>query len=203
VKMPSASEFRQGCIEYEKREQRDSMYKVASFLIANYWGQTADMADGLGVLLLTWNNAFYRYEPFSFEMLQKCIEENWSAIESFRQRDILSYSPDDDHDIQKLFTSFLIALRIASGKNEGRASPVGVAKALHLLCPKFFPIWDDKIARAYNCQYSKSSGKQYVSFCQIAMQMAEQLATSAHRKDRPILKLIDEYNYSRYTKRWI
>lgn len=203
MKLPSASDFKQGCIQYEKHEQRDSMYKVASYLIEQYWGKPADMADGLGVLLLTWNNAFYRYGPFSYEELQKCIEANWAVIEVFRQKDILSYTPDDDQSIQMLFISFLKALRINSGKSKGRVSPVAVAKALHLLCPKFFPIWDDKIARAYDCQYSMNPGKQYVSFCRIAREMAAQLADHVHRNDRSILKLIEEYNYSRYTKKWV
>jgi hypothetical protein len=64
---PSPSDFKNGCLAYEKNEQRDSMYKVATFLMKEYWGHPADMADALGVLLSTWNNAFYRYGPLAMK----------------------------------------------------------------------------------------------------------------------------------------
>jgi len=66
------------------------MYKVATFLVSHYWGKPSDMADGLGVLLLTWNQAFYRYGIFDFDKLEKCITDNLRKIESFRGKDIFT-----------------------------------------------------------------------------------------------------------------
>jgi len=51
----SKEEFLKGIEEFEKREKRDAVYKVATFIISYYWGKPFDMANGLGVLLLTWN----------------------------------------------------------------------------------------------------------------------------------------------------
>jgi len=201
--MPTPEEFNSGCMAYERNEQRDSMYKVSTFLLQNYWGQPGDMADALGVLLSTWNNAFYRYGPFSYDELQQCIEGNLGILQTYRTKDIIDYTQEDDKSIKELFIAFLAALRIATGKNKGRQSPVGTAKALHLLGPKFFPIWDDKIAKHYKCLYSTDPAGQYISFCRISRDMAKELAPYAHRRDRSILKLIDEYNYARYTKKWI
>jgi len=113
------------------------------------------MADGLGVLLLTWNNAFYRYGFFDFDALEKCISNNQQILESYRHRSILDYTASDDESIK-----FLKALQIADGKSAGRKSPVAVAKALHLLAHDFFALWDDKIAKAYNCHY------RYIPFMQ-------------------------------------
>ena len=48
---------------------------------------------------------------------------------------------------------------------QGRKSPVAVAKALHLLAPNFFPLWDNKIAGAYGCYFNNNSAEKYVSFC--------------------------------------
>lgn len=62
---PTEEEFLNGIIEFEKQEKRDAMYKVATFLVSHFWGNPSDMADGLGVLLLTWNQAFYRYGMIS------------------------------------------------------------------------------------------------------------------------------------------
>jgi len=61
MNIPDREEFLRGCEQFENREKRDAMYKVATFLIKQFWGQASEMADGLGVLLLTWNQAFYRY----------------------------------------------------------------------------------------------------------------------------------------------
>ncbi len=201
--IPTPEEFKKGCLAYEKNEQRDSMYKVSTFLLQHHWGQPEDMADALGVLLSTWNNAFYRYGPFSYDELQQCIEGNLSILETYRSKSIINYTEDDDKNIKVLFMAFLAALKIATGNNKGRQSPVGTAKALHLLGPKFFPIWDDKIAKHYKCLYSIDPAGQYISFCHIARDMAKELSPHAHRPDRSILKLIDEFNYARYTKKWI
>lgn len=59
--VPSAADFKKGHRIYEQRESRNAMYKTASFLVDHFWGRPAEIADSLGVLLLTWNQAFYRY----------------------------------------------------------------------------------------------------------------------------------------------
>jgi len=85
----------------------------------------------------------------------------------------------------------------------GRKSPVAVAKALHLLSPKFFPLWDDKIAKAYNCYYNENPAEKYVSFCKITKAIGEIVKNYIIRSDKTLIKLTDEYNYSKYTQRWI
>jgi len=179
------------------------MYKVATFLVAHFWGQPADMADGLGVLLLTWNQAHYRYGPFDFDRLEQVITSDLPQIEVLRQRDIASLTIADSRAIQKTFVDFLDALRISEGSLKGRKTPVGVAKALHLLAPAFFPIWDDKIARAYDCYYEAYPEDKYVSFCRKIQMVAHMVGPYTTRTDRTLVKLIDEYNYAKYTQGWI
>jgi len=201
--IPNREEFLKGCKEFEKREKRDAMYKVATFLVSHFWGKPSDMADGLGVLLLTWNHAFYRYGIFNFDKLEECITNNFQKIGKFRNRNISSLSNSDEDDIKDLFAKFLEALQIDSGKKRGTKSPVAVAKALHLLAPKFFPIWDDKIARAYRCYYNENPAEKYVSFCRITKTIVNEVRKYIGRSDKTLIKLIDEYNYSKYTKKWI
>jgi len=86
------------------------------------------MADGLGVLLLTWNQAFYRYGSFDFDKLEKCIENNLEKLEKFRNRNITTLLESDDSSIKALFEEFMESLQIASGNMKGRKSPVAVAK---------------------------------------------------------------------------
>lgn len=189
---------------YHSHEKRDAMYKVATFLVGYYWGKPQEMADALGVLLLTWNNAFYRYGGFNFLELEKTLSKRMSDLETFKERDILSFKDTDVETVKNLFNDFLCCLKIADGKSKGRKSPVAVAKAMHLLAPRFFPLWDDKIAKAYNCSYSVDPTGKYLKFLRISKNMAEQLKDKVQiGAGTSLLKMIDEYNYTKFTKGWI
>jgi hypothetical protein len=195
----NASELTKGYKAFQAHDPRDPMYKTATFLVETFWGQPRQMSDSLGVLLLTWNNAFYRYGHFDFDILEKCISKNQRILDRFRNETILDYCSDDNETIDMLYFQFLNGLQIAYGKSVGKKSPVAVAKALHLLAPNYFPLWDDKIARAYSCHY------HYIPFMQEMQRLAQILAPKVDTKsaDKTLLKLIDEYNYAKYTRQWI
>ena len=111
---------------------------------------------------------------------------------------------DDDPIIRGLFGEFLVALVIANGKSKGKRSPVAVAKALHLLAPDFFSLWDKNIALACGCDYSVMASDKYISF----MKLSQTIVRNLHSRIVPpvgktLLKLIDEYSYTKYTKGWI
>ena len=95
------------------------------------------MADALGVLLLTWNQAFYRYGPPDSDELSKCIADTMNKINHLRQREITTFSASDKGSTQEPLERFLDALKT---EKSGRKSSVAVAKALHLLAPAFFPL---------------------------------------------------------------
>jgi len=202
---PTPSQFKKGYLAFQRRERRDSMYKTATFLIEHFWGKPAEMADSLGVLLLTWNQAFYRYGIFDFGKLEDCLSRNLNVLDKYRKSNIFNYGTCDDKAIENLFREFLYALRIREGKKKGTGSPVAVAKALHLLASDFFPLWDYEIARAYGCRYSRNPEAKYLLFVRKSKEMAENLKSSVDTKvvGKTLLKLIDEYNYARYTQRWI
>jgi len=203
--IPTLAEVEKGYQTFQLHEKRDAMYKTATFLISHFWGKSSEMADSLGVLLLTWNQAFYRYGLFDFDKIEQCIRNNQNVLNNFRDREILHYSTSDDYDIIHVFNDFLLALQIADGKKAGVKSPVSVSKALHLLAPGFFPLWDDKIARAYSCYYANNPEQKYLTFMGKMKQIAEELQLSVNSlpNGKTLLKLIDEYNYSKYTKQWI
>ena len=201
---PSPDEFRKGYMAFQQHERRDAMYKTATFLVNHFWGHPADIADSLGVLLLTWNQAFYRYGPFDFQRLEKVIATKQPVLDSFRSRDILTYSSADDAAIKSLFAEFLSALQICEGSKKATRSPVAVAKALHLLAPRFFPLWDVKIAIAYGCRYSADPAGTYLRFIVEIRDLAQAiLHTHIDNTSKTVVKLIDEYNYARFTKGWI
>jgi len=201
--LPEFDELSRGVKEYVKNERRNPMYKIAINLVSGSWPNSANVTDGLGVLLLTWNQAFYRYGSFDFNKLEQCIVTNTKKIESFRNRDIFSLEDSDEKDIIDLFDQFLDALKIDGGKNNGSKSPVSVSKALHLLAPNFFPLWDKEISKAYDCYYAKNPDMQYIKFCYIMKEIAIKMKTYRLEQEKPVLKVIDEYNYSKFTKNWI
>ena len=94
-------------------------------------------------------------------------------------------------------------MQIDSGKIRGRTSPVAVSKALHILAPDFFPIWDQKIAKAYGYNYYNNSETKYFSFCRIIKTIADKVVGYIIHSDKTLIKLIDEYNFSKYTGGWI
>lgn len=196
-------ELEEGCRAFERHEGRDSMYRVASFLLEHWWGRHQEMVDALTVLLLTWNAAFYRYGMFDQHRLEKFLAEHWDVISSFRNRDITSFSIEDHGTIRKLFVGFNAALQIQEGKGRGRRSPVAVAKTLHMLGPRFFPLWDYEIANRYDCDYSERPGNAYTQFCNIIRTIAVDLAPRVSPSSKSLLKRIDEFNYAKYTKGWI
>jgi len=70
--IPAAAEIIKGIEKYEENPKREPMYNTTLF-IHEFWGKCDKMADALGVLLLTWNKALYRYGSFDFDRLEECI----------------------------------------------------------------------------------------------------------------------------------
>ena len=103
--------------------------------------------------------------------------------------------------IRQIFNEFLEALAIDSGKLRGIKSPVAAAKALHLLAPQFFPLWDYKIAKHSGCYYNDNLSGKCVLFCRTIQTIANRLKNcGVHSREKTLIKLIDEYNYSEYTQ---
>lgn len=191
---------------FRKRERRDSMYHVATYLVTNFLNQPAMLTDGLGVLLLTWNQAFYRYGSFDFKKLEKCLIKNKKTINHFRNRKIFSISDGDKIYIKKLFNELLKSLEITQGKKKHQKSPVATAKALHLLAPDFFPLWDQRISNAYGYNYTNQPAEKYFAFCLVTKDLAAKLkkrVPKSELKQKTLLKLIDECNYDTYTKKYL
>jgi len=207
VRFSNIKEFWKGIEEFRRHEQRDAMYKVATRLVKDYWGKHEEVTDGLGVLLLTWNQALYRYGMFDFSRLEQFLCRRDKVLNAYRNRDILEWANSDDQAVVDIFNELLDAL-ISIGKDGvKRKSPVAVAKALHLLAPAFFPLWDIAIAKGYGCYWytpEAASGKyllfskKIADFCRYLKQNNVQDKTGM-----TLLKIVDEYNYSKFTQGWI
>jgi hypothetical protein len=85
-----------------------------------------------------------------------------------------------------------------------RLGPVGAAKALHLLSPRFFPIWDAAIAKAYGLGASRraANARRYLEFMRIVQATCARLGGEKTIGRNP-LKALDEFNYCKHTKQWM
>ena len=227
----SYKQLLEGSEAYIKHEKRDSMYTVATFLISQPWTNASwapSIAEGLGVLLLTWNQAFYRYGSFDFDKLEDFMNRYKEVLRQLRKRHISSYGKSDDNRSIELFNKLLDVLGVQDKMGNIRKSPVAVSKALHLLAPDFFPLWDDDIAKAYRCYwYSGSSfaADKYFKFVRKIRKLAQDAIQSYIEENggdretaireicekgsqdipftKSLLKIIDEYNYAKHSKGWI
>jgi hypothetical protein len=80
--------------------------------------------------------------------------------------------------------------------------PVGAAKALHLLAPAFFPIWDRTIAPKYRCGLGNrgTNGRRYIRFMRLTAALCASLGPSGTRLV-DVVKAIDEWNCVTFTRR--
>jgi len=221
-----------GCAGYIEHEKRDAMYKLARKLIEEANWRSQELAEGLGVLLLTWNAAFYtKYGSFDFDVLEDYLKENTSLFKEYSERNILSYSPTEDDQIQTVFKELLEVTK--SVRKIGR-TPVGVSKTLHMLAPNYFSLWDNAIAKEYKVYWysSNKSPKKYTNFQSMNYEIANYILNSyvkehgvskemayndicnvLHSKvalkiydkkpplRKSLIKLIDEYNFAKYKLR--
>jgi len=183
---------------FEENEPRDLFYRVATELISlSLDGKTnLSVAEGLAVLLQTWNKGYYQFRKFDdkhFEEIENLLGKHLYILVTLRDRSILELSNDQFTVIEIIFKSF-----------ENTLGPVGASKALHLLAPEFFPLWDRAIAKAYGIGMKKSgeNAELYLAFMKITKNLCTALCDKGSY-DSKLLKSIDEYNYCKYTKGWL
>ena len=224
-KFPKPQEFLRGVKAYRKNEERDSIYKVASFLIEKLFTKNRNkeslalIADAVGTLLLGWNSAFYRHGRPDFDLLEEVIDKYYQKFLMLRRKSLLNYNVSDYNQffvpdcfsIRDMFLDFLEATKMKKGSSFAY-SPVAAVKALHMLAPNFFPLWDKKIAAAYGFPLKSPNSKKenreknadnYQAFMKIQKAFLTQVRAWNIPEDFKTLKAIDEFNYSKYTKGWI
>jgi hypothetical protein len=194
----SANALKKARKAFEANEPRNLFYRAATELVdlALRGATSLTVAEALAVLLQTWNKAYYQYRKFDnvhFTDIENLLAENKLLITRYRPRTIDQLDDADGTTIENLFQSF-----------ERVLGPVGAAKALHLLAPNFFPLWDRAIAKAYNLELGRagSNGERYWQFLSISRRQCLDVTRDNPNCGDP-LKSIDEYNYCRYTKKWV
>jgi len=195
---PTLQDLEIAHVTLERNEPRALFYKVAAELVdLALRGETSlTVAEGVAVLLQTWNAPFYRLRPFDnqhFADIERLVAIHRHAIASFRPRPLETLTPDDEPGVQELFGAF-----------EQLLGPDAAAKCLHLLAPLFFPLWDHAIARAYGVplEMARANGGRYLRFMQLTREQWLRLGGQQAISRNP-LRAIDEYNYCRCSRKWL
>lgn len=191
VLLPSDQDVLEARRAYAKAEPRDIVYAVSRDLIEQaYAGQSRySRSESVALLLMSWNAVFYRPRPQKLltlcDDLDRLVDKHARDIETYRGRLVSTYSePDDASRVAALYADFVSVLW-----------PVGSAKALHVLAPAFFPIWDTYIAAGFRLLITppERSIGSYLGL----MQFVQRFAAQSQITD-PV-KALDEWAFVRFT----
>ncbi len=175
----------------EKRSTGEYIHAVKSVEQGFRDDNFALIARAISDFLKSWNWAYLRFKPKKVLQLESDVQEiivaNRPALNGLRDRSITSVMVADQAAVLHMFREF-----------EKQLGQVGAAKALHLIAPSFFPLWDNEIAFRYGVGLSAQG---YAVFMLISKIQVEALLTSLPDGLAP-LKAIDEFNYAKYTKCW-
>jgi len=164
-----------------------TMERIEKTLTKQNVGETA---DAVAKWLKDLNRQYYRFRPDEAltlrERLEPLIAAELTAILRIRSRRIATLTSADEPTVRRLFD----CLRPELG-------PVGTGKALHVLAPNFFPLWDNTIASDFYRVSTDANG--YIQFMILVKEQVVNLPDEL-APGLTALKAIDEYNYLRMTK---
>jgi hypothetical protein len=166
-----------------------TMERIEKTLIKQNVGETA---DAVAEWVKNLNRQYYRFNPDKAlnlrEKLEPLIAAELTTLLGFRSRSIATLTrAADEPTVRRLFDR----LRPELG-------PVGTGKALHVIAPNFFPLWDNTIASDFYGVSTDASG--YFQFMILVKQQVVNLPDEL-APGLTALKAIDEYNYLRMAKR--
>ncbi len=199
VSTPTLEDLERAHQLFEANEPRSLFYRAATELVELAIRRVTQLtvAEAVAVLLQSWNAAYYRFGKQSgrrfdeqhFLDIERLLKRHASELSSFRRRSILEFGEKDGPTAAGLFRDF-----------EATLGPVGAAKCLHLLAPRFFPLWDRAIAKAYGLGLGErgKNAKRYSRFMTIAKKQCSALGRKGPASWNP-LKALDEYNYCKHT----
>jgi hypothetical protein len=195
--MPTAEELERARELFEAHEPRDLFYRVARDLVERTRAGQSDftITEAVGVVLLTWNRRFYlRKDTPDFDAqhvadIDALLERHRDPLDAYRDRDVALLRENEQEPMEALFDEF-----------ERLLGPVGAAKALHVLAPRFFALWDRPIAEGAGFYLGKrgTNANHYWRWMLRVQREANEVGGEA-TWGPGLLKRMDELNYCRFT----
>jgi hypothetical protein len=172
-------------------------------------------AEGIKIILDYWNPRV----GSTMENIRKAYQQNKEDLNNLKGKRLQNLNPNgNDREwkkIEGIFVNFLSEL-----------GPVGASKALNLLLPKLFMMWDKNIIKSYHSphlrQHKEKGEKCYIEFMKESSKILKNLLKQKDENEilemhspffeeekkkynMPLFrewlpKMLDECNYVRYTK---
>jgi hypothetical protein len=126
------------------------------------------------------------------DRLKEQIKLNQGRLQGFRTKDLTTTAPLDQYEtsIRTCYEAFEKALR----------SPIATAKTLHLICPDFFPLWDNAITNAAKAELEDENNDSSGDYYEFMLCMQKFIRTHdqvfselASRYNRRKLRILDEF----------
>ena len=182
-----------------RREPRAFFYDLAAQFISQAkktadedWYGDIKTIKGVLLLLFTWNFAAQKTKRLNFQNICKLIRETKDDL-TFLEKYSIRTADDGAWDIIKgVFEKFRSLL-----------GQTGASKALSLLNPELFVMWDTEIRKRLNKELipgisNGESGEYYVIFLKGIQKIIEEYRIAEKLpQDSVIAKKMDEYNYVR------
>lgn len=188
---------------YEEERIKSRLY---SELVADNRSRNK-LVDDIKHLLDAWNPRV----PMDKRKLQLAVKK---VPDKVKKWDLMGMNLWSYHEeITKTYRIFLDTAKPRKGKPINNYT--GASKALHVLNPNFFMMWDENIRCGYGCceceegyfnflLRSKKEIKEIISTYNRDYQTGQKISQLIYKgPPKSILKLLDEYNIAEYTKGWI
>lgn len=180
---PSVEELRKAHEEYKVTVPNNYAITTQRVAAALSRRNSDELALAVAEWLQDLNRQYYRFRPEEaatlVERLKPILRQELNTFLKFRERSITTLAKSDEVEALRLFGLF-----------RTECGPVGAGKALHVLAPSFFPLWDNAIAEGYGV----ATETGYFQFINIVKQQVLNL-TEEVAPEVTALKALDEYNY--------
>lgn len=209
--MPTINELLEKCNDFHSREHRHLAFPFAS------WICKEDLGTGISFLLSVWNVRWSGRKEFS-DVLQtqvaQALKESEDILNKLDQHMLENDTWNKKRDeVVKIFEVFeqRPAIRIT-----------GASKALHLLKPDLFVMWDGDIREKkykINTSQYRPNGKKYLEFLEKCREFAKDILNQITKEEllnehysrlnqttkrcyqlfsyhESLPKMIDEFNYA-------
>ncbi len=128
--------------------------------------------------------------------LARRIQSDCRRLKNFRSKDLIDVDLNKfESDIKECYESFRKTI-----------GPIAAGKILHIICPNFFPLWDNDIAKAVRNECSEDvkkdngveefSGADYYKFMQVIQNFVKKyekiLSDLCNKYKKGKLKILDE-----------
>ena len=183
--VPTVDELRKVHEEYKRTVPNNYATTIQRVVAALSRRNSDELATAVAEWLKDLNRQYYRFRPDEaatlMERLKPILREELNTFLKFRERSIKTLANSDETELLRLFVLF-----------RAECGPVGAGKALHVLAPNFFPLWDNAIADSYGVA-TETGYFQFINIVkQQVLNLPEETALGV-----TALKALDEYNYLR------